>query len=84
MEGVGFLRKFENRIDRICLLMCERRKSEAETILKFLDWDIKGTVMPLAMTGDSEEDGGLDCCRPGEDGDLLSGILSWCCLLYIS
>lgn len=43
--------------------------------MKFPNWDIKGTVMPLAMTGDSEEDGGLDCYRPGEHGDLLSGIL---------
>lgn len=33
--GVGFLRKFGNRIDKICLLMCERRKSKAGTILRF-------------------------------------------------
>lgn len=36
----GFLRKFGNGIDKICLLMYERRKSEAETNLRFLDWEV--------------------------------------------
>lgn len=56
--GVEFLRKCENRVDQICLLVCDMRKSEAKTILKFLDWKIKGRVMPLIVMGDLEEEGG--------------------------
>lgn len=36
-SGVGFLRKFRNGIDKIRLLMYERKNSEAEAILRFLD-----------------------------------------------
>ena len=65
------------------MLMCDTRKSEAKTVLRFLDWKIKGRVMPLTMMGDLGRGRREGCCRAGKDGDLLLAILSLYCSLYI-
>ena len=75
---VSFLGKLGNRVDRICVLMHERRKSETK-MSRFLGWGIKG-----AMVGDLGRGRRVGCCRCGQRGDVLLGTLRWCWLLYIS